>query len=123
MLILKSIQAYQRANFKVLNETKKIHLQKKDFTRENLIEFSILFIMIFYGGAVNNDIEKVSNITFEKLKMKKLKSILINLIKQNKSDKEIENEAIKVNPKLVNSVLENSNLKIIVNKKRFLRAN
>ena len=36
----------------MLNETKKIHLQKKDLTRENLIEFSILFIMIFYGGAV-----------------------------------------------------------------------
>ncbi len=109
----------KRANFKVLNETKKIHLQKKDFTRENLIEFSILFIMIFYGGAVNNDIEKVSNITFEKPENEKLKSILINLIKQNKSDKEIENEAIKVNPKLVNSVLENSNLKIIVNKKNY----
>ncbi len=109
----------KRANFKVLNETKKIHLQKKDFTRENLIEFSILFIMIFYGGAVNNDIEKVSNIPFEKPENEKLKSILINLIKQNKSDKEIENEAIKVNPKLVNSVLENSNLKIIVNKKNY----
>ena len=98
---------------------KKYIYKKKDFTRENLIEFSILFIMIFYGGAVNNDIEKVSNITFEKPENEKLKSILINLIKQNKSDKEIENEAIKVNPKLVNSVLENSNLKIIVNKKNY----
>ena len=37
----------------MLNETKKIHLQKKDFTREKLVEFSILFIMIFYGGAIN----------------------------------------------------------------------
>ena len=33
----------KRKNFKMLNETKKIHIQKKDFTRENLVEFSMSF--------------------------------------------------------------------------------
>ena len=42
----------KRKTFKVLNETKKIHLKKKDFTRENLLEFSLLFIMIFYGALL-----------------------------------------------------------------------
>ena len=36
----------KKFNRKILNETKKIHLQKKDLTRQNLIEYSILFIMV-----------------------------------------------------------------------------
>ena len=42
----------KRVESKVLNETKKIHLRKKDFKRENLIEFSILHIIIFYSGSI-----------------------------------------------------------------------
>ena len=109
----------KRVNFKVLNETKQIHLQKKNFTRENLVEFSLLFIMIFYGGAISKDIDKVSKIVFENSENEKLKNILIDHIKLNKKDKDIENEAIKSNPQLVKNVLENSNLKIIVNKKNY----
>ena len=109
----------KKKNFKVLNETKKIHLQKKDFTRENLVEFSILYILISYGGAVNKDIETVSKLTFTKAENEKLKNILINLIKLNKTDKEIENEALKANPELVKNIFENCNLKLIVNKKNY----
>ena len=75
--------------------------------------------MIFYGGAIKKDVEKVSRITFENADNEKLKGIIINSIKKNKSDKDIENEAIKANPKLVKNVLENSNLKMIANKKNY----
>ena len=110
---------FKRTNFKVLNETKKIHLQKKNLTRENLIEFSILFIMIFYSGAVKNNIESISTITFSNSDNEKLKNILIELIKSNKTEKEIENESIRSDSNLVKSIVENSNLKIIVNKKNY----
>ncbi len=109
----------KRKNFKVLNETKKIHLQKKDLTRENLVEFSILFIMIFYGGAINKDIETISNIIFTNTENEKLKNILIDLIRSDKTDKEIQNEALKSNSDLVKNILDNSNLKVIVNKKNY----
>ncbi len=109
----------KRTNFKVLNETKKIHLQKKDLTRENLVEFSILFIMIFYGGAINKDIETISNIIFTNTENEKLKNILIDLIRSDKTDKEIQNEALKSNSDLVKNILDNSNLKVIVNKKNY----
>ena len=109
----------KRVNFKVLNETKKIHLQKKNLTRENFVEFSILFIMIFHGGAVSSNIESISSITFSNTENEKLKDILINLIKLNKTEKEIENEARKTNSTLVKNICENSNLKLIVNKKNY----
>ena len=109
----------KRKNFRVLNETKKIHLQKKDFTRENLIEFSILYIMIFHGGAIKNHIDRISTIIFSYPDNEKLKNILINLIKKNKNEKELENEALKANSNLVKNIIENSNLKLIVNNKNY----
>ena len=109
----------KQKNFKVLNETKKIHLQKKDLTRENLVEFSILYIMIFYGKAIQNSLESISQITFSNSENEKLKTSLINLINSNRSEKEIENEAIKINSNLVSNIIENTNLKLIVNKKNY----
>ena len=58
----------------MLNETKKIHMQKKDLTRENIIEFSILFIMIFYSAAVKNIVESISTIDFSNSENEKLKN-------------------------------------------------
>ena len=109
----------KRKNFKVLNKTKKIHLQKKDLTRENLVEFSILFIMIYYGGAIKNHTESISEIKFSNSENEKLKVFLTDLIKSNRTEKEIENEAIKVYSSLVKNIAENSNLKLIVNKKNY----
>ncbi len=109
----------KRKNFKVLNETKKIHLQKRDLTREHLIEISILFIMIFYGGAIKKNIESVSDIKFSNPDNEEMKFFLINQINSNKTEKEVENEAIKNNSSLVKNIIENSNLRLIVNKKNY----
>ena len=109
----------KRKNFKVLNETKKIHLQKKNFTRENLVEFSILFIMIFYGGAIQNNLKSVSKLNFSNPDNEKLKVLLTDLINTNRTEKEIENEAIKFNSSLVKNIIDNSNLKLIINKKNY----
>ena len=109
----------RKVNFKVLNETKKIHLQKKDFTREKLVEFSLLFIMIFYGGAITKVVDRLVKIDFNDAENESLKKTLIDLIKSSKSDKEIENAAIEANSSLVKNVLENSNLRIIIFKKNY----
>ena len=75
--------------------------------------------MIFYGGAINKDVETISNIIFTNAENEKLKNILIDLIRYDKTDKEIENEALKSNPELLKNILDNSNLKLIVNKKNY----
>ena len=78
-----NFKRYKNTNYKVLNETKKIHLQKKNFTRENLIEFSILFIMIFYSGAIKDNIEKLSKIQFSDAENENFKKFLIKLLGEN----------------------------------------
>ncbi len=109
----------KRKNFKMLNETKKIHMQKKDLTRENIVEFSILFIMIFYGGAIKNNVEGIATIDFSNPENEKLKMFLIDLIKSDKTEKEIENEVLKTYSGLTKNIIENSNLKMIVAKKNY----
>ena len=84
-----------------------------------MVEFSILFIMIFYGKAIKNSLESISQITFSNSENEKLKTLLISHINSNRAEKEIENEAIKINPNLVENIVENSNLKLIINKKNY----
>ena len=114
-----SYNYFKKKNYKILNETKKIHLQKKHLTRENLIEYSMLFIMIFYSGAIKSNIQNISAITFSNSENEELKIFLTNLIKSENSEKDIENEALKIYPGLVKNIVENSNLKIIVCKKNY----
>ena len=109
----------KRKNFKMLNETKKIHIQKKDFTRENLVEFSILFIMIFHSGAVKNNLESISTIDFSNPENEKLKIFLIDLIKSDMTEIEIKNEVLKTYSSLSKIIIENSNSRMIVNKKNY----
>jgi len=109
----------KRKNFKMLNETKKIHLQKKDLTRENIVEFSILFIMIFYGGAIKKNVKSISTIEFSNPENEKLKIFLIDLIMSDKTEKEIENDVLKTYSSLAKSIIENSNLRMIVAKKNY----
>ena len=94
-------------------------MQKRYLTRENIVEFSILFIMIFYGGAVQNNLDRISTIEFSNQENEKLKIFLIDLIKSDKTEKEIENEVLKTHSDLTKNIIENSNLRMIINKKNY----
>ena len=105
--------------FKMLSETKKIHLQKKNFTRQDLIEFSILYIMIFYSPVTKRKFDKISNLKFLNQENDNLKDKIINLYNEGVDEKEFENIISKENNDLIKKVIENSDLKIILNKKNY----
>ena len=75
--------------------------------------------MIFYGGAIKNNIEIIMDTKFSSSDNENLKVFLIDLIKSNKTEKEVENEAIKFSSNLVKNIVENSNLRLILNKKNY----
>ena len=103
----------------MLSETKKIHLQKKNFTRQDLIEFSILYIMIFYSPVTKRKFDKISNLKFLNQENDNLKDKIINLYNEGVDEKEFENIISKENNDLIKKVIENSDLKIILNKKNY----
>ena len=72
---------------------------------------------------LKNNIDRISTIIFSNPDNEKLKNILINLIKTNKNEKELESEAIKFNSNLVDNIVENSNLKLIIANKNYDQIN
>ena len=75
--------------------------------------------MIFYGGAIKNNVESISTIEFSNPENEKLKIFLISLFKSDKTEKEIENEVLKTYSSLAKSIIKNSNLRMIVTKKNY----
>ena len=109
----------KKQNFKVLNETKKIHMQKKSFSRLNLLEMSILFIMLNYKNVVKSKIKKLIETNFETIENNNLKLNLINLYESNSPSKELKKSILEDNKNLIDKINKNINLQIILDKKNY----
>ena len=107
----------KRNDFKILNETKALHQKKKDLTKIQIIEFSILFIILKSPEIASERLEELSKIEFISEKNESLKNALISYISEG-----IDKNSIftKINPsykKIVEEINENSNIQIIVHNK------
>ena len=109
----------KKQNLQVLNETKKIHMQKKSFSRLNLLEMSILFIMLNYKNVVKSKIKKIIETNFETIENNNLRLNLINLYKSNSPNKELKNSILEDNKNLIDKINKNINLQIILDKKNY----
>jgi len=113
----KIFNKYVKKDFKILNETKKLHELKNRFTKEELKEYAVLFIMINYPKAVKLRLEELANFKLSIKENEELKNEVINFIsKENDLSalkpmiKEKYNEA-------VSDIEKYSNLKNISSKK------
>ncbi len=50
----KSFTPYVKRNFKILNETKQLHKEKNHFSKAEIKERSILYILLNYFSSVRN---------------------------------------------------------------------
>ena len=113
----KSFISYSKRNFKVLNETKQIHKKKNHFSKAEIKERSILYILLNYSDCVNQKLEELLEINFTNDQNENLKKDIISSIKTNNFlDKgKFENaEKYKV---LISDIEKDVNLKNILSKK------
>ena len=108
-----------RFKSKVLNETKKIYLKNKSYTKEDIVQFSILFIMIYYSPAIRNKIDKLKGIKFISDECETLKDVIIETISSNVKEKEILDLMKDRFINLLEKINSNSNLNTILGKKNF----
>ena len=66
----RNFNRFKIKNFSVLQETRNLHKQSDNLTKEQLKEFSILFIMINYSLTAQLKIEELSELKFSSTKMK-----------------------------------------------------
>ncbi len=107
----------KKEDYQILKETKILHQKRKNFSKLEIIEFSILYLMINYIGAAANNLEELSEIKFFSERNENLKNTIINLLIES-TDK--ENFNVKINnefSKIIEDVNAYSNIRIISNYK------
>ena len=107
----------KKKDYQILKETKLLHQKSKDLSKIQIIEFSILFIIMNYLKLALKKIEELSEIEFfSKTNESFKKKIISSLINQDK--KEIISSKIDVeNEKIISEINQHSNIKIITKNK------
>ena len=104
-------------NYKILQETKKIAIARDHLTKEEIKEYSILYIMYNYPKIISPRIEIFQDIKFSSKSLNMLKSELLDLISTGKFE---ENNILVFKKKysnLINDINQNSVIKNIFLKK------
>ena len=107
----------KKQDYQILKETKILHQKRKDLSRIQIIEFSILFIILNYFEIASKKLEDLSEIEFLAEKNESLKKEITTYLIEGK-DKEIINQKINTSyDKIIKEINENSNIQIIVQNK------
>ena len=107
----------KKKDFQILKETKLLHQKRKDLSRIQIIEFSILFIVLNYLDLALKKLEDLSEIDFLAEKNESLKKEITNYLIEG-NDKDLINK--KINDgfnKTIREINENSNIQIIIKNK------
>ncbi len=121
--IQNSRQNFKYSNFNkkrdqhILKETKILHQKRKNLSKTQIIEFSILYIILNYFEIASKKIEELSKIEFLSEKNESLKNIIISSL-TNENDREATQVKINLEYKnLVTEIKENSNIQIFAKDK------
>jgi len=116
-----SYQRFKKYNYKqdyqILNETKSLHQKNSHFSKIQIKEFSILFIMLHYLDVASNKIEEISEITFLSEKNESLKKLIITLLLEGDNKNIIQSKISNDYKKLTEEIKENSSIHIILKDK------
>ncbi len=107
----------EKKDYQILKETRILHQKRKDLSKIQIIEFSILFIILNHLNIAAKKLEELTEIEFLAEKNESLKSIIITSLTEG-NDKEAINLKIETDyNKIINEINENSNIQIITKNK------
>ena len=106
-----------KINYEVLNETKNLHNKKSHFSKTQIKEYSILFIMLNYLNIVSKKVEDISQIVFLSEKNESLKKKIINLLLDGKKKEVILTQIEFEYNDLIKEIRDNSSIQIILKSK------
>ena len=107
----------KKKDYQILKETRILHQKRKDLSKIQIIEFSILFIILNYLEITSKTLEELSKIEFLSEKNENLKSLIINSLSQGHDKAAISLKIRKDFDKIINEINENSNIQIITQNK------
>ena len=112
----KPFKNYQKnQDFKILDETKILYKKKDQFTKEELKEYSVMFIMINYPNITMTKLQELSEIIFSSKENENFKKYILNYLSEDKDINEIKYSEEHNN--LLKKINNDLNLKNILIKK------
>ena len=108
----------KKKDYKILKETKILHQKNENLSKIQIIEFSILYLILNFFEIVSEKLEELSNIEFLDERNQTLKSFIINSLIKDKN-KDFINEKVKKKgyDQIVNEINQNSSIQIITKNK------
>ena len=102
----------KKKDYQILKETKLLHQKRKDLSKSQIIEFSILFIILNYFEIAFKKLEELSEIEFLSEKNESLKNTIIAALTEgnNKDDTQVKINA--EYKKFIEEIKENSNIQM-----------
>ena len=110
-------QFKKNKKIKILKETKILHQKKENLSKIQIIECSILYIIMNYAQIASKKLEQLSSTEFLEEKNENLKTICINHLTDENKKEDIKYLINKENEKILDEVKENSNIQIITENK------
>jgi DNA primase len=108
---------YIKKNLNILNETKQLHKEQNNFSKAEIKERAILYILLNYSDSSKNKIDDLLNINFSNEQNNELKKIIINQLKTSDIFVNIKHKIDKNFSDLLSKIEKNINLKNILLKK------
>ena len=105
---------YNKKNYYVLNETKKLYKKKNHLSKIELKEFSIIFIIFNYPKIALQKAEELSNIEFLSQSNENLKNDIIKFLKKGEDINIFKTKILAEHKKLIDEIQETSSIKIIL---------
>ena len=103
----------KKIDYKILKETKILHQKKKDFTKIQIIEFSLLYIILNHPKVSSNKLEELSNMDFLDQKNQKLKQDIVNYLLERSNQNDTNFTVSNKFKTIIEEINELSNIKLI----------
>ena len=104
-------------DFKILKETSKVKRKKNLFTKEEIKEFDLLYIMLNYSSLLKDKISRLNKISFSSQSNHLLKNKILQTYELSDNKESIKNKINKNLSDEIKLVEENTNLNIILSEK------
>ena len=106
-----------KKNFQILKETKILHQKRKNLSKSQVIEFSILFLILNYFNISSKRLDELSQIKFVSEKNESLKNTIISAYNSKNDESTVRAQIEEDYKNLIKEIRENSNIQLIVNGK------
>ena len=107
----------KKKDYQILKETKILHQKRKDLSKTQIIEFSILFIILNYFEIASKKLEELSDIEFLSEKNESIKNIIIVALTKGNNKDDMQKKINIEYTKLLEEIKENSNIQLITKDK------